>query len=299
MTPDTLLAPCRFVHDATLMALWGASVYLWTLVPPSLAERTANRLNAVRLTAVVLTFLSMVASLPLQAAIIGDGWPNAVNGQTLWDVLTSTNVGTAWLAQAAAGVLLVAAQMIGLRMRLAATAIASGLGLAGLALSGHAVMDGGWQGIVHPLNDALHVLSAGAWVGALLPLLLILSSSIGETSSEGEAETALRHFSNAGHVVVTLTILSGVANSAFIVGWPLGWSSPYRILLTAKIGVVLTMIAMATANRYWFMPRLGRGDMSALHAIRTGTAIEIVLGLVAIMLVSIFGMLDPYGGPVK
>lgn len=56
MTPDTLLAPCRFVHDATLMALWGASVYLWTLVPPSLAERTANRLNAVRLTAVVLTY---------------------------------------------------------------------------------------------------------------------------------------------------------------------------------------------------------------------------------------------------
>lgn len=53
------------------------------------------------------------------------------------------------------------------------------------------------------------------------------------------------------------------------------------------------MIALATANRYWFVPRIGRANALALHAIRIGTAIEIVLALTAILLVSIFGMLDP------
>lgn len=294
MKPEVLLAAVRFVHDATLMTLWGASAYLWALVPPTLAEEIAARLRAFRLTAVVLALLSAIAALPLQTAMIGDGWPDALNSQMLWDVLASTNLGTAWLAQVATGFLLIASQTVASRFSLAATAIASGLGLAGLALSGHAVMDDGWQGIAHPLNDALHVLSAGAWVGALLPLLLILSG-VGKAPFETEAATALRRFSNAGHVFVTLAILSGIANSFFIVGWPIGWSSPYRTLLTMKIGVVLVMIAMATANRYWFVPRIGRARAPAIHALRVGTAVEIVLALTVILLVSIFGMLDPYG----
>lgn len=294
MTPDTLLAVLRFLHDATLMALWGSSVYLWTLVPPGLAEQTDHRLNAFRQSAVALALVSMIFALPAQTAMIGDGWSDAVNGQVLWDVLASTNVGTAWLVQTAAGILLVAAQLVASRLRPAATATASGLGLASLALSGHAVMDGGWQGMVHPLNDVLHVLSAGAWVGALLPLLLILPG-YGKAPFEAEIAIALRRFSNVGHVAVALAILSGIANSFFIVGWPVGWSSPYRTLLMAKVTVVLAMIAMATVNRYWFVPRLGRARGPALQALRTGTAVEILLAAAAILLVAIFGMLDPYG----
>ncbi|MBZ9989528.1 copper homeostasis membrane protein CopD [Mesorhizobium sp. BH1-1-5] len=292
MSPDVLLAACRFVHDSSLMALWGTSAYLAVLVPQSVAEPVAGRLTIFRLAAVSLTLGTTCLTLPTQTAMIGDGWSDAVNGQMLWDVLASTNIGTAWLAQALAGVLLVATQMIAPRLRLATTAIASGLGLVCLALSGHAVMNEGWRGIVHPLNDALHVLSAGAWVGALLPLLLILASA-SKAPFDADAATALRRFSNAGHVVVTLAILSGIANSFFIVGWPFGLSSPYRMLLSMKVVAVLAMIAMATANRYWFVPRIGRAHSTALHAIRVGTAIEIVLALAAILFVSIFGMLDP------
>lgn len=294
MAPDSLLAACRFVQDAALMALWGASAYLWALVPPGLASQIGNRLNVVRWSAVALAVVATIAALPVGTAMIGNGWPDAVNGPMLWDVLASTNVGTAWLVQAAAVLLLAVAQMLKSRQRLAATAIASGVALASLALSGHAVMQDGWQGIVHPLNDALHVLSAGAWGGALLPLLFVLSN-FGKRPFEAEAATALRRFSMVGHVVVTLTILSGIANSLFIVGWPLGWSSPYRVMLTMKIAVVLAMLMMAVTNRYWFVPRLGRARASALHAIRSGTFIEIGLGLAAVLLVSIFGMLDPYG----
>lgn len=292
MTPERLIAVVRFVHDAALMGLWGASAYLLALVPSALAAQIARRLAAPRLAAVVLVALTTIAALPTQTALIGDGWPDAVNGTILWDVITSTNIGTSWLAQGLAGLLLLAAQMAAPRWQLAATATASGLGLVCLALSGHAAMNTGWQGIAHPVNDALHVISAGGWVGALLPLLLILSSAR-HKPFDADSATALRRFSNTGHVIVTLAILSGIANGFFIVGWPPGWSSLYRVLLLIKIVAVLAMVGIAVANRYWFVPRIGRARASAVHAIRVGTAIEIGLALTAILLVSIFGMLDP------
>lgn len=295
MSPDTLLTACRFVHDGALMALWGCFAYLAALVPERLAEEVAGRLVGARLVAVGLALLSTLLSLPLQAAMIGDGWQDAVNGRMLADVVASTSAGKAWLAQLAGALAVTAAQVPTGRLGLVATAAASGLALATLALTGHAVMQGGWQGILHPLNDMLHVLAAGAWFGALLPLLIVLAK-FGQAASRAEASVALRRFSTAGHWAVALAILSGTGNGLFIVGWPpFGWSSTYRALLTAKIAVVLVMTAAAILNRYWFVPRIGRHREAAIAAIRTGTLAEIGLGLAAILLVSIFGIMDPGG----
>lgn len=294
MSADALLAACRFLHDGALMALWGAFAYLAILVPRSLAEPVASRLTIFRLATVSLTLATTCLALPLQAAMIGDGWPDAVNAQVLGDIVASTSVGKAWLGQLLGASLLAVVQSLPPRLVPKATAAASGLGLATLALGGHAVMQDGWQGILHPLNDVLHVLSAGAWFGALLPLVFVLAK-FGRPPSHAQAAVALRRFSNVGHWVVALAIVSGIANSLFIVGWPLGWSSPYQALLTAKIVVVLAMTGMAILNRYWFVPRLGRSRETALAAIRTGTLVEIGLGLAAILLVAFFGMLDPMG----
>ncbi|UCI10496.1 copper homeostasis membrane protein CopD [Mesorhizobium sp. B1-1-8] len=294
MTPDTLLMACRFVHDTVLMLLWGGFGYLATLVPRGLAEPVAERLTIFRLAAVSLALVTTCAALPLQAAIIGDGWPDAVNGQVLGDILASTSVGKAWLWQLSAAGALAIAQGASARLAPMATAAMAALALASLALSGHAVMQGGWQGVVHPLNDILHVLAAGAWFGALLPLVLVLAR-FGQPPFRTEASVALRRFSRAGHWAVALTILSGTGNSLLIVGWPLGWSSTYQALLTAKVAVVLIMTATAILNRYWFVPRLGRDRASSLAAIRAGTIAEIGFGLAAILLVSVFGLLDPGG----
>ena len=42
---------------------------------------------------------------------------------------------------------------------------ASGLALLPLALSGHAAMEEGRTGLLHALNDMLHCLAAGFWLG--------------------------------------------------------------------------------------------------------------------------------------
>ncbi|TPJ57243.1 copper homeostasis membrane protein CopD [Mesorhizobium sp. B2-7-1] len=295
MSPDVLLAACRFLHDASLMALWGSFAYLALLVPRSVAKPITDRLTIFRLAAVSLTLLTACVALPLQAAIIGDGWADGVNTQVLGDIIASTSVGKAWLGQLFGASVLAIAQCVSPRLATKVTAATSGLALATLALGGHAVMQDGWQGILHPLNDVLHVLCAGAWFGALLPLLLVLAR-LGQAPIQRDATAALRRFSTVGHWVVALAILTGIGNGLFILGWPpLGWRSTYQMLLTAKIAVVLVMTALAILNRYWFVPRIGRNRASAITAIRTGTLIEIGLGLTVILLVSIFGMLDPSG----
>ena len=131
------------------------------------------------------------------------------------------------------------------------------------------------------------------------PMLELFASSLWETivmvgisgligAAVGVPLGVYLHLTDTGGVLVNRP-----ANR--IVGWPLGWSSLYRLMLTMKIVVVLAMMMTALANRYWFVPRLGRSRASDLQAIRAGTMIEIGLALAAILLVSIFGMLDLYG----
>jgi len=67
--------------------------------------------------------------------------------------------------KAVAALMLLAALLV--PRRSTAVAIASGLLLASLALTGHSVMQEGWLGIAHRFNDAIHVLTAGAcWAGS-------------------------------------------------------------------------------------------------------------------------------------
>lgn len=292
-SPEAALAACRFLHDVSAMLLWGAFAYLVTLVPGDLAGEVGRRLHGFRLAAIGVAVLTTAAALPVEAAMIGSGWSAALDAGTVRTVLLQTSVGQAWQVQAAAALLLLATLLAPPGARQAATAIASGLLVASLALTGHAVMQEGWPGIAHRANDALHVLSGGAWLGALLPLALILRV-LGDLERGVGAGAALRRFSTAGHVAVALVVASGIVNTMLVLGrWPTDLSSPYQAMLLAKVLLVGMMIGLAVVNRYRFVPRLARQGADAARAIRVGTAFELALGLAVVGLVSVFGMLTP------
>lgn len=292
MTPDLAVIACRFLRAASAMLLWGTCGYLSAFVPAPLADEIARRLAPIRRLCVLACVIATLALLPALAASIGDGWSDALNGATLSDVVLGTGIGRAWLWQSAAVLLLAASEASPSRGRLSRTAMASGLVLASLALGGHAVMQSGLTGTLHQLVDAVHVLAAGAWFGALLPLLPILTL-LTEPRWKIEAGLALRSFSTAGHIAVALALFSGAANALLVAGWPLGPTSTYRALLLGKIAAVSTMVLIAVANRYALVPRLGRTPSATVAAIRLGTLAEIGFGLAAIALVAAFGMMDP------
>lgn len=286
------LALCRFGRDAAALLLWGASAFLAWFVPRDLAAAVAERLGGWD-AAVAVALVATAAELPAEAASIGDGWRDALDPGMIGSVLVDTGAGRAWAAQAAAALLLSLACAAAPRIRHAATALASALLLAGLALAGHAVLHEGPLGTLHRAVAVLHVLSAGAWLGALVPVLAILGLLGRPEWSEG-ATLALRRFSRAGHVAVALALLSGLADAALVLGrWPLDPSSPYEVLLDAKVLAVAAMVVLAVVNRYVLVPRLGRRPEAARAALRRATLAELPLGLAAIALVAVFGLLDP------
>ncbi|WP_245501066.1 copper homeostasis membrane protein CopD [Lichenibacterium minor] len=289
-SPLVALAACRVVQDTAALLLWGGGAYLAWLVPKDLGSAVADRLQVWAAAAAVAAVMATAAELPVEAASIGDGWRDAVNPAVIVGVLTDTSSGYAWSAQAAAAaLLLVLLGMAPLRAKLTGTAITAALMLAGLSLTGHAVMHEGWLGVANRANDVLHVLASGAWFGALVPVLTILPC-LGRSESRAEAAIALRRFSRAGHIAVALVVATGIAGTALILKqWPIDLSSPYQVLLDVKVLAVAMMTGLAVLNRYVFVPQLP----TSLAKLRRATLAEVPLGILAIALVAVFGLLDP------
>jgi putative copper resistance protein D len=295
MTPDTANIACRFAFDAASLFLWGSAAYLWLLVPEGLRASLWARLAPWRLAAVALAVTATLALLPVRCAMLGNGWADGLDRAIMAAVLTGTSIGAAWAWQALSAALLLAVTLLPLRQKPAATAIAGALMLCGLALTGHAAMNDGWLRLLQGGNDVLHVLAGGAWVGALVPVALVLPR-LGDAAVAGEARIALIRFSAAGHVAVALVILSGAANGLLIIGGlPLDWSVAYQRLLCLKMALALLMVLIALSNRYGLVARIGRSRRAA-SALLAGTVAEIVLALGIVALVAWFGTLEPVAG---
>jgi copper resistance protein D len=291
--PQTALEVCRFLHNASLMYLWGASAFLCVLVPRPLADAIWHKFGRGPLIAAVIGVATTVVYLPLEAGSIGDGWQSTIDPSTVHDVLFDTTVGWAWQVQAVAAAVLAVSFITPRRMRMASIAFGAAICLASLALIGHASMNQGWLLLMHRSNDVVHVLTGGAWLGALVPLVPILGQ-LESGDHRTEAQMALRRFSNAGHAVVALVIISGTVNTLLVLQrMPTDWSSRYQLLLTAKIALVLGMAGLGIANRYIFVPRIGKYPARAIDAIKFGSIAEIALGLVVLALVAVFGLLEP------
>lgn len=275
------------------MLLWGGSAFLCLLVPAALADRVWRMFAGASIVTALIAGLSALASLPLAAAAIGNGWSDAVDADTIRAVLLDTTIGRAWSAQTGAALILLTALPLSPRWRRPGVMLGSGLGLAALVLTGHASMHAGLLALAHRSNDVLHVLAGGGWLGALVPLIAILRL-LTQPEHRAEAALALRRFSTVGHIAVALVILSGIVNTMLVLKrLPTDWSSPYQALLALKIALVMGMSLLAIVNRYVFVPRIAKDRARALTAIRLGSIAEIALGITAIALVAAFGMLEP------
>jgi putative copper resistance protein D len=290
VTPEGALIVCRALFDAAVIWLWGASAYLGFVVPAGLARHIDQVLRPAHVAAIVTAVAATAAMLPLRAATIGNGWVDAFSPDMLHGILLETDVGLAWMLQACAVVFLIAATALSAYRRLG-QAVGAALLLISLTTSGHAAMNSGWLRIAHRLNDAVHLLAGGAWLGALVPVLLILPM-LGAGRFQSEARLALMRFSAAGHVAVALVIASGIANMLLIVRTvPFDWSVRYQLLLSIKVTLVGIMVLVAVVNRYVFVPRLARDP--SLRALKACILVEIGLGLAVVGLVAWFGTLQP------
>lgn len=290
---DAGIIACRFAFDAAAILLWGSSVYLWLFVERGLRTELWNRLTPIRRLAVAILLVATVLILPLRTAVIVGDVAAAASPDMLFAVVTATNIGLAWSVQMAAGAALALfVSIVPVRHAIAGVPVLSAILLASLSLTGHAAMNTGWLQTVQQINNTMHLLAGGFWIGAL-PVVLMLVPGLAQAESKRSALEALKRFSSAGHLAVALVILSGVVSATMITGrFPPEPGSTYEVLLLIKIGLVGVMVILALVNRYVIVPRMRLGG-AAGRALARGTLAEIVVATIVIGLVAAFGMLPP------
>ncbi|MET0483302.1 MAG: copper homeostasis membrane protein CopD [Aestuariivirgaceae bacterium] len=289
---DEALVLSRLLQFTATFLVFGTSAFLWKMAPAELSVRLEAQLRGLLGLALVVAAVTAVAWLMLVTGSMGDGWADTVRPATLSAVLLETRFGNVWLVRLGLIAMLIVTVTFGGGYRSRDAVVASGLVVASLGLVGHAAMDAGLLAVLRAINHGAHLLSAGLWVGGLVPLALVLGARR-SAKADAAVATTLWRFSGMGHVVVAVVIATGAINTWYILGgWSIDTGSTYQLLLLAKIILVMTMIVLAIINRYVFLPNMDINS-AAFQQLYRSTLIEIFLGLMAIGLVSYFATLEP------
>nr|WP_275402926.1 copper homeostasis membrane protein CopD [Sphingomonas corticis] len=294
----------RFALYMALSGLFGLSAFsLYGLKVEERADALALRPWLVG-SGLLGLLLSSIALVLLAAAMAGaPAWP--IDREAIGMLLTGSATGTAWEARMVALIVAVIAALItaGRTAPLGLVALAAGLALATLAWTGHGAMDEGATGWVHLVADILHLLAAGAWVGALLGLtLLVMRPAVRvDVAHLRLTHRALHGFGLVGTVAVGTIVVTGLVNGWLLVGagnLPRLLTTLYGQLLLAKLALFGTMLGLASLNRFRLTPAFERsvavGDhRAALAALRRSLAIETSCAVTILALVAWLGMLEP------
>jgi copper resistance protein D len=309
------LVIARAFHLASTLLLLGTIMFRCFVAPPALLAKASGgalqdnltlRLTRIVWAAFAVAILSGAAWLLFVAAEVGgSSVADAVSQGIAWTVLTQTAFGDAWMLRLETASLLAlllvlpkpnpgSAFAIDIVSALLAAALA-----ASLAWAGHAAATEGLDGTIHLASDALHLVAAGAWLGALWPLsiLLGLSRQASDPVSSTIAYQATRRFSILGMGSVAAILASGIINTYEILGIEaFSLSTGYNRLLLAKIGLFAAMLAIAAINRQRLTPRLSdeRDRRPAVRQLQLNSLAEVGLGLLILAIVAVLGHIQPH-----
>lgn len=308
METGTLIGARLLQYSGALVLLGAALFYLYGFrpgTPPTTAGQWAWQRLLV-LTAASIALLGAVIWVMAETASMTGEASDAVNPTALWTVMWETRFGLACCARIALLTLSVIACLAINRMKVlwTAQAILGSAATVSFAWTGHGAIEIVKTGGIHLGGDLLHLLAAGIWVGALLPLLLLAlrakrSSAIGDAQA---LQFALDRFSTIGFGVVAVIVLSGILNSWFLIGpsrWRATFTTTYGIVLIVKLGLFGMMLVFAALNRYRLSPALNaavnreRSTQLPLYAVRSSIFTETALALLVLGAVSLLGTMEP------
>ena len=313
------LAVVRAIHFASTVMVAGALLFACCVAEPAfrtVADAPLRVVQAFRARLSVLLLVSLafaVASgagwlLLLAARIGGQPLSEAIISGTAWLVLTQTRFGIDWQLRLLLAVLLAAYVLLkpqtGSRRH---DLFASALGIAFVALfawAGHGGATPGNAGYVHAAADVFHLSAASAWLGGLIPLVLLLGllRRSDEPTWAMIAYDVTGRFSNLGIIAVGTVLMSGIINAWFLVGGTANlFSTEYGKLLQLKIALFVGMVCLAAANWLHLMPLLSNVAKTVASDLKSKTVrrlernalLELSIGLVIICVVGVLGITPP------
>jgi copper resistance protein D len=306
----------RAAHFIATMMTGGAVFFAVFIAEPAFRKAGADG----RFGAKVRRQLTRIAWVSFALAVIsGAGWliltakdmsarpvVAVFSEGIIWTVLARTGFGHDWLAR-----LVLAGLFAGMLLRMpsrppinlhrcGAALVAAGL-VGTLAWAGHAAATPGIEGSIHLTADILHLVAAAAWVGALVPLILLLRAACADhdEASLAVAQNAVRRFSTLGLASVATLLATGIVNSWVLVGTvPALVGTDYGHLLLLKIALFFVLVSIAAVNRLWLTPRIVQkpttiATYDALRQLGRNSTIEATAGAIILGIVAALGTMPP------
>ncbi|MGO4309990.1 copper homeostasis membrane protein CopD [Pseudomonas sp. KB_15] len=302
---DSANVVLRFVLYVDLMLLFGVALFgLYSLKGQERLSGTVLPFHRLLTGPAVLGAMLSIAGMVLMVSTMSGESDVAELRPHLEMMLFETDVGLAWavrmIALAVAGLaLMLNSRSPGVSLVIAATA--GGIALTSLAWSGHGAMDEGSRRFWHFTADILHLLAAGAWLGALLAFALMAQIRVLQTETHIRLlARAVERFELVGALIVMIIAVTGVVNYLFIVGPKLDevLLGHYGILLAIKVLLFAGMLVLAALNRFHLGPLLERSLRegqygAAANALRRSVVLEMTAAVLIVGLVAWLGTLSP------
>ena len=289
---DPLLIATRALHFASALSLVGVLGFA-AFIARDPQSRLAHQLRiTAQLSAALLLITAPLWLILVAEKISADTFALTISSGTSKTVALDTRFGHALCLRFILTVLLLPliARLGEKRLLDRLAALLAVLGGAAIAWQGHAGVELGRDAVIHLTADATHLIAAGLWVGALLPLVLLLRATT-DTSRQYEAA---KRFSTLGVICVVVLLASGIVNAHYLVGTlPALIGTTYGQILMLKLALVLAMLALAAVNRWHVVPQLAGHDRGAARRIARHTVIEGALGLGVIAVVAALGTMAP------
>ena len=294
------LIAARLVQYAATTLLFGALLFpVYTTFPHARGrDRTALAPAALPFlrAASALAIISALAWFAFTVAQMAGDTAAAGDVDLLISTARDTDFGRLWTVRLAVAVALLSVLCWRRTTGLWGLLLASIL-LGSLALTGHAGSGSGLRGWIHVAADALHLLSAGFWIGAL-PALVAAVTGGSDFAHRAQMHRTLSRFSSVAVIVVGLLVATGVVNTVLMIASPRDLlRTRWGLILLTKLGLVAGMLALAAVNRRRHTPALVGpiGGEAAITTLRRNILFELVLAALIIALVSLLGLLPPTG----
>jgi len=291
----TILALLRGFHLAALLSLFGTLLSLALVAPVGLRDAGAaaaparRRLISLARWSGGLALLIGACWIVLQASVIAGATTIGGTLHALVLVARDTQFGNLVLIRLA--LLLLALPLLGARgWRLAVALLLTGTALAMQGGIAHAGATAGVNRATLLALEALHLLAAGAWIGGLLPLFLLVGSLPPPVIA-----TVCESFMPVG-----LSAVLTIASTALVQAWQwIGslaglFETDYGRIALLKLGGFLLLLILACVNRFVLTERL-RDPARPLTRrwLRMSVAAEATLGMLVVILAAFLASAAP------
>ncbi len=307
-----LLIVARGVHIAASILIAGTFAFQVVALgsirrPESAGLREVERsLHRLAVWTLVAAFVSAVFWFWLEViSMSGSSFENSFSTSTWKTILFETVFGRVWqfrLGVIAAALLLTISPLAGneaqWRPVFLILWLLSVVLLVSVAWISHAAAAG-----VQPIGligDALHLCAAGAWIGGLLPLAILLTRIRVSSAMARIVPQVLGRFSTLSLCCVGVLIASGISNSWLLVGSIHALlTTVYGWLLVFKLALFGILLSFGARNRLLVKTNLQKvpAISDLLAQLRRNVILEICLGAAVVIIVACLGVTPPARHP--